>query len=337
MLVDRRYACLGLCALITLATPAAAQPRESRAAAGEKAVLKWADAEQAGGRADHAARGLLRAAKRAPSSALLTRYAQIALPCEPAVDERAQAKQRRAADNLLRTIDTASTQEPFLTLTGELGVYASWALAITGDFARSREVANSYGSRDDALTVRCLRNGAALALVRANPGEAQALLSLARGFAPTDAALATELGLLLLHEGDAKRALVVLADRFAIEPASLAARRDFAYALLAAGRALEGYQLLAVEGEVCSTSDDCLLELARAALEARKPREAEQHARTLLARREGSVPALFLIAEAQGQRSDSAGARATYSRVLELSPGNLRAKAALAGLSESRP
>jgi len=320
---------MGLLALL-LATGAHGQAtrKGARSAAAERAVLAWADAEVAAGRADHAARGVLRAARRTPTAALLTQYARVALPCT-LPKERERPRLQRAASNLLTTIDAASKQEPPLQLTSELGVFAGWALTLVGEPARSREVTGSFGARDDATTLACLRSSAAWLLAKGDTGEAQAVLTLARGFAPTDAGLASELGLSLLASGDARRALVPLAERFAIEPASLSARRDFAYGLLAAGRATEGYQLLAVAADTCRALDGCLLELARAALEARRPREAEAHARALLKRHVGSLPALFLIAEAQGQQADADGARATYLRVLELAPSNLRAKAAL--------
>lgn len=344
----RPYLAIGL---LVFALAAGATAQESgrattRAAPGERAILLWVDAELSAGRRDHAARGLLRAVKRTPTEPLLTRYAELALPCELPASEREGAKLQRAAGNLLTAMSGARAAP--LQPSRELAVAAAWALAITGEPARSRELATSFGSRDDALTVRCLRSSAALLLQRGDRSEAEAILSLARGFAPTDASLARELGLLLLAGGDARRALVPLAERFAIEPGSLTARRDFAYGLLAAGRAAEGYALLAVARDACSQLDDCLIELSRAALEAHQPGEAEQHARSLLQRvsarapegihrHEGSLAALFLIAEAQGQRADASGARATYRRVLELAPDNLRARAALAGLTESVP
>lgn len=333
--MNRPFACaclvlIGLTLTGVLSPAARADGPAPRTATGERAVLSWADGELARGRGDHAARGLLRAFKRSPSAALLTRYGQIALPCQPPSDERALARAQRAAKRLLSAIESGSKRQPPLEVNGQLGRYAGWALSLGGQLPRGLEVAASYGARDDAQTVTCLRSMAALAIAAGALSEARAALTLARGFAPTDLDLASELGLLLLAAGEAWQALVPLAERFALDPASLAARRDFAYALLAAGRAGEGYELLAVAQEACSELDECLLELARAALEAHRALDAEHHAHTLLSRRPDALDALFLLAEAQGQRGDAAGAEASYRRVLELAPGNLRARAALA-------
>jgi tetratricopeptide (TPR) repeat protein len=160
------------------------------------------------------------------------------------------------------------------------------------------------------------------------------VLTLARGFAPSDPELASELGLVALSEGDTDTALSALAERFAADPSSLLARRDLAYALSAAGRPAEGFALLGIAASACGAAPTCLLERARWAFEAGLLGEALSLARVLLEREPEHLDGLFLSADALLAQGELEQARLIYQSILRISPGNLRAKNALSALAE---
>lgn len=297
---------------------------------GDRAVLRWADQELSRGHRKQVLRGLLRALERKPSDAIAQRYADIALPVKVPASGHDREGAKVAAARLLSVLNEQARAD--LPARNPLGLTLAWALSLTGEHEAARELALRHGDASDEGTVRTLRAMAALALMDERVGDAEALLQLARGFAPTDPELATELGLLLLAAGAAHRALPLLGERFANDLGDLTARRDFAHALLAAGRAREAYEVLHAGGESCVADSTCLLELARTALEASNYQLAMQWAGQLVAKDAGHVDGLFVLAEAQTQHGRAGQARETYERILQLRPNNLRARSALSAL-----
>jgi hypothetical protein len=311
------------------------QEAAARAAAREQeaehSLLARVQADTARGHDARALRALARALARRPSAVVLERYAELALPLRLPADERARGKSEQAAGRLLGWLDTyAAEAEPSLPLV----LYAAWAHALRSDFAASRELVARRGAADSARAASCLRLVAAWALVQRAQAEAEATLVLARAFAPADPELAGELGLLLLARGDAQQALAPLGERFAADPTQLGARRDFAYALRAAGRAPEAHALLAAD-EACAALERCLLELARSALEAGELSPALRHAELAARTASTLLDALFIAAEAHARQGEQEAARRDYQRILQAAPNNLRAQSALSALDAS--
>jgi tetratricopeptide (TPR) repeat protein len=297
----------------------------------EQKLLQQVDAELARGHTERATRALQRGVQRAPSVALLERYAELALPMRAPQGPREREKLTQAGARLLRWLSAEAPQP--LALSPRLTLYAAWALALRSDFAASHDLVARHGESDLELTTRCLRAVAAWALAQRALAEARDALSLARSFAPSDVGLAGELGLVLLARGEAQQALAPLAERFAAQPTQLSARRDLAYALSAAGRAGEAYALLGRAADACAQAERCLLELARAALEAGNFDAALEHAQQLLRHEPAALDALFIAAEAHTRQGDRAAARAVYQQILRAAPNNLRAQSALNALS----
>jgi hypothetical protein len=281
------------------------------------------------GHGERAVRALSRALERGPSGALLERYAELALPMRLPEGERARRKLQQAAGRLLGWLDAyAAEAEPSLPLV----LHAAWARALRSEFAASRELLARRGAADSARAASCLRLVAAWALAQRALAEGEAALLLARGFAPADPELAAELGLVLLARGEPQLALAPLGERFAADPTQLSARRDFAYALRAAGRAPEAHALLVAAGERCAAAERCLLELARSALEAGELGAAQRHAELAGRQPATLLDALFIAAEAHARQGDQDAARRAYQRILEAAPNNLRARSALSAL-----
>jgi tetratricopeptide (TPR) repeat protein len=316
---------------------ASAQPSarvEARASARERseaAALQKAERLAARGKTDRAARELARSLRQSPSDALLVRYAELALPFALPEGEAQEKALRESAELFATTLMRRAEHEE--TLPPALALSAAWAEALRDEFASSQGLIARYARADDARTLLCLRAVAALALRRQQPAVARAVLTLARSFAPSDPELASELGMVALAQGDTQSALTALAERFAQDPSSLLARRDFAYALSAAGRPAEGYALLGVAIGACGHDASCQLERARWAFEAGMLGEALAAARVLLEREPEHLDGLFLAADALLAQGELDQARLMYQTILRIAPGNLRATNALSGLT----
>jgi tetratricopeptide (TPR) repeat protein len=320
----------------------AGRARAQSANRNETALLQRAEQLVARGQSGRAVRLLARSlrtpdsararsAAPLPSDALITRYGELALPCAlPAAQAEEQAQQTSAellAAALARRPETADP------LPSQLALSAAWGAALRDQFSESEALFARYARADQPRTVSCLRAVAALALRRGRPEVARSVLSLARGFAPSDPQLTSELGMVALAEGDSESALTALAERFAQDPGSLLARRDLAYALSAAGRPAEGFALLGVVAGACGAAPSCLLERARWAFEAGMISEALAAARLLLEREPQHLDGLFLAADALLAQGELDQARLVYQSILRIAPDNLRAKNALSGLA----
>jgi predicted Zn-dependent protease len=308
--------------------------RAEPAPAGEQASLHWVELTLRQGDHERAVRGLARALKRTPTALLALRYAELALPLTPPTSERERAKRQKAAQLFLEL-----WQQPGLQR-GESGhalsFHAAWAEALSGNLRDSLALLTHVAGFDGTRALPYVRALAVLALPSA-PDVAEASLLLARTLAPTEPELMSELGLFWLSQGKAHAALPLLAERFASAPSALAPRRDYAYALSAAGRPGEAHALLSVARSACSDAELCLLELARFALEAHEYGAALEHLSTLRARAPRELAPLFLEADVQLARAQPALAKAAYERILSLAPDNLRAQSALQGLNAANP
>jgi tetratricopeptide (TPR) repeat protein len=287
------------------------------------------------GKQIRARESLARSLRSHPSPLLLTRYAELSLPFVVAADEASAKAQREAArvflDALARQPETSEALPP------ELAYAAAWAEALAGDFVASQALIVRYARADDARTLPCLRAVAALALHREQPQVARAVLTLARGFSPSDPELLSEIGLVAMSDGDPQAALSALAERFALDPSSLLARRDLSFALSSVGRPAEAFLLLGVVAGPCGNDPGCLLERARWAFEAGMLAEALAASRLLLEREPEHLDGLFLYADALLAQGELAQARLIYQSILRIAPGNLRAQNALSGLAERVP
>jgi tetratricopeptide (TPR) repeat protein len=298
--------------------------------AGERASLQWVENTLRAGDAARALRGLGRALKRTPTPALALRFAELALPLAPPPTERARAQREKAAQLLLEVLALASFSRD--ESSHLLSFHAAWAHALCGDFDASLALLEQVGAYDGARAVPVLRAVAGLALPN-GVAVAERSLRLAQMFAPTDAQLLSELGLLWLSQGRTQDALPLLAAQFAKQPGALTGRRDYAYALSAMGRPAEAYALLNVAQDACRETGACLIELARFALEAKQPGAALEHLKRLQARAPRELGALFLEADVHLAEGQIEQAKGSYQRILELAPHNLRARAALLGLN----
>lgn len=324
-----------LLALVGLAQTADVQAQP----AGERASLQWVEDTLRAGDTARALRGLGRALKRTPTPALALRYAELALPLTPVTTERARTQRAKAAQLFLEVL--ARPDFPRDEASHLLSFHAAWAHALCGDFEASLRVLEGVGAYDGARAVPFLRAVAGLALPSATTHSAlpnandiaERSLRLAQLFAPNDPQLLSELGLLWLAQGRTQDALPLLATRFARAPEVLSARRDYAYALSAMGRPAEAYALLGVARDACQETGLCLIELARFAFEAKQYAAALAHVQRLSARAPRELGALFLEADVHLAEGRIERARASYQRILELAPDNLRARAALIGLN----
>jgi hypothetical protein len=308
---------------------AAASAAPAGAADAEVKLLRQVEADVARGQSERALRRLGRALARAPSAPLLERYAALALPLRLPASANERGKFAQAAGRLLAWLDDPRLQrEASLPLL----LHAAWAYALRGELEASGQLLARNGAADSTLAARCARLIASWALEQGALREAEALLTLARRFAPADLELAGELGLMLLARGEAQRALSPLGERFGGDPRQLTARRDFAYALRAVGRAAEAHALLAAEAQACAAAERCLLELARAALEAGELDAAVRHAELAAQAPPALLDALFIAAEAHARKGDREAARGAYQRILQAAPNNLRARGALSAL-----
>jgi tetratricopeptide (TPR) repeat protein len=180
-----------------------------------------------------------------------------------------------------------------------------------------------------------LRQIAALAVTRDRLDLAEQALALARQYYLQDVTLSAELGHVLLARGRGEAALRLFAERYAIEPGQLEARRDLAYALASEGRAGEALALLSADRAACERALGCALEAARIALEAGRPEDALAYAARRLESDAGDLDALFVTADAHTRTGQFDDARKSYERVLAVRPDSVRARQALEQLPVS--
>jgi tetratricopeptide (TPR) repeat protein len=337
------FVCLSLLLAFTPVAGLRARAQSNAHARSDALALQKAERWLAQGKTERAVRGLARelrlqneargALRPQSSDALLVRYAELALPFVLPEGEAQEKARRDAAELFVSALTRRAQYED--TLPPALALAAAWAEALRGNYADSQALVARYARADDPHTLPCLRALAALALRTQHTDVARSVLTLARGFAPADAELASELGLVALADGDTETALTALAERFARDPSSLLARRDLSYGLSAAGRPAEAFALLGVVGALCGKDASCLLERARWAFEAGLISQALAAARVLLEREPQHLDGLFLAADALLAQGELEQARLMYESILQIAPGNLRAKNALSGLEDS--
>lgn len=288
------------------------------------------------------ARGDLRGAERRlaraladarPDARVIVAYAALVLPLSPARYDRGANLDKhteRATFVLAKIAKSEPTDDPVAQR--HLLLYAAWAAALTGHYQDSLAAVREGGRLQDDATVACLRAIALVASRRDALDVAEAALAMARQYLPQDARVMGELGAVLLARGRADAAVAPLAERLAIAPSDLGARRDLSYALAAAGRPEEGLRLLLAVRDRCERERPCTLEAARIALEAGQSGAAVTLALVRLAAAPDDLDALYLGADGHTQRGEFDAARALLERVLKLRPESARAKQALAQL-----
>ncbi|HEX6240361.1 MAG TPA: tetratricopeptide repeat protein [Polyangiales bacterium] len=329
--------CVALLDLLAAAGAAQVRPSSGRiqpgpSAAQERVELTQLELGLRQGQTERALRSLARALKRTPTPLLLLRYAELTLPLTPRPGGADQARVRKAAELVLEVLARPDFRAE--ELAHQLSFHAAWARALLGAHADALAQLEQVAGLDPGRGLPYLRALAALALA-GDPAICERALTTARSIAPGDPVLLAELGLFWLAQGQAQRALPLLAERYAREPGLLSARRDYAYALSAVGRPGEAVALLGVAREACRAASVCGLELARFALEARDYPAALAEVSALRTRAPRELSPLFLEADVHLAQGDAARARAAYKQVLEISPENLRARAALVGLGET--
>ncbi len=338
----RALALLAVLALAGLARalPASADARTQRGARARSAEreLGAAERELARGNARAAERRLSRALGRnADDPRLLLRYAELALPLDGqlAADTGALSA---AATSYLGALERARDGTALRDEDARrLLLHAAWAAALLARYDDSLALALEAGQLQDRPTLTCLRQIAALAVRRDLLAVAERALTLAKQYVPQEPGLALELGRVLLARGQPERAVLVLSERFALEPQGLALRRDLAYALASAGRARQGHALLSAERARCEADPPCALEAARIALEAGELDDALAYAARRLAASPSDLDALFVTADALLRAGQLQRAREAYERVLRVHPESARAKQALAELPRPEP
>jgi len=314
------------------AEPPRAGPSSALAARRDRAALLASARAEAAGRPELALRRLQQALGSRPSSAVLLRYAELALPLAGSASARELGERAAHADTLRRALArlerTDSTPEELRRLL----LHGALAEALAARYEEALQRVREAGRLQDAATVACLRAIATIAAQRELLALAERALEMARQYMPQELAVMGELGLVQLARGRVREALRVLGERFGIEPQRLAARRDFAYALLSAGRAEEALTLLSALAAECSASLGCALEAARAALAGGRPEVALTFARARL-QHGADLDALFVVADAHLHRGELGEARAAYQEVLRLQPASVRAQQALEQLA----
>lgn len=315
--------------------PAGAQaeptPRETR-------LIAQVERDLAKGRAARATRKLgdALASGGATSAELWLRYAELRVPCSGESLLALNARELREAAHVWGAFpeqlarDRREQDEAFRRALLHRAVF----LARAGSGSGALDLARLAARREDPESVACLRQLAAQAVAHEDLPAAEGALRLARGLLPQHHALPRELGLVLLARGNARGAVAQLEEAFSIDPRQLEVRRDLAYALASAGRASEGYALLAVESERCAEHTRCSLELARLALEGASLEAAEQHASALVRRDPKNLESWLLLGEVRTRAGHMDEAKRAYEEALRLSPGNPRAREALRSLSQ---
>jgi tetratricopeptide (TPR) repeat protein len=322
-----------LLALLLAASPAQADgPRQLRRV---DSLLAASERELAQGRRERAVRKLAQALARDADARLLLRYGELALPFGAAVGAHALVALEPPAALLVEAftrVDPVAAEPETLRRSR---LYAAFAMMLVGQADDAIALVLVAGRLQDGATVHCLRAIAAVAAQRDELALAERALSFARQYMLQDVAVMGDLGRVLLARGRPDEAAALLGERFAIEPLSLTARRDLAYALLAGGRAADALALLAAAQDTCLRSAGCALEAARAALEADRPETALVYARARLRERGDDLDALFLVADAHVRSGELEAARAAYAQVLRAHPESARAKQAIEQLSGS--
>lgn len=266
----------------------------------------------------------------APDAALLLAYARLALPL--AVPATREPLDQHAAYYLARLGLAAPADDA--RVTHGLWLHAAWAAALLGRFDESLAAVRETGALQDAETLLCLRLIAITAVRRERLDVAENALMMARQYMPQDVATMAEFGAVLLARGRAESAVSQLAERLAIAPGELAARRDLAYALSAAGRPEQALGLLR-GADACEREPGCALEAARIALEAGDAEAAVRYAELRLVALPDDLDALYVSADGHARQGRFDAARVQWGRVLQLRPDSARAKQALAELPAS--
>lgn len=317
-----------------------AQAQSARGSASERA-LTAAEHDLARGQAARAERRLKSALVRDPREPrLLARYAALLVPLDV---ERTTPMPRRveSARELMTRIARRETlpSDPSVLTDPErervLALHAALAEALLMHDDESFALVRAGGRLQDPLTVVCLRQIAALAVTRDRLDLAERALALARQYYLQDLTLGAELGHVLLARGRGEAALRLFAERYAIEPQSVEARRDLAYALATEGRAGEALALLSADRAACERAPGCAVEAARIALEAGRPDDALAYAARRLEGDTSDLDALFITADAHTRAGRLGEARQSYERVLVVRPDSVRAQQALEQLPAS--
>jgi tetratricopeptide (TPR) repeat protein len=325
-------------AVLTLAATLASATAEADAARSERrtlAILEAIERDLHAGKRERARARVESALAESGDVRLAARYGELLLPFEAARGSASLRALEPAAAQLARALTRLDETTADRATLRRARLHGAFALAIAGHYDDALALVYAAGELQDAITVACLRAVATVAAQRAHLERAEQALAAARQYMLQDRAVMAELGAVQLARGKSREALTVLGERFAIEPASLGARRDLAYALLASGRASEALSLLEAERAECQQEPGCALEAARAALEAERPDRALAYAERRLALLAGDVDALFIIGDAHVREGSLDKARAAYAAVLRAQPESVRAKQALEQLASS--
>jgi tetratricopeptide (TPR) repeat protein len=330
-----------LLSLAAILVSASARAQLAASAQTRERVLAAVEHELARGQLARAERRLRSALARNPRDArLLIHYAALAVPLAPEPSKEAAARVE-GARLLVQYIarrealpgDPSQLLDPERERVLALHVALAEALLVHDD--ESFAWVRAAGRLQDPLTVQCLRQIATLAVTRDRLDLAEQALTLARQYYLQDLALTAELGHVLLARGRGEAALRLFAERYAIEPSQLEARRDLAYTLASEGRAGEALALLSAARADCERALGCALEAARIALEAGRLEDALAYAARRLEADAGDLDALFITADAHTRAGQLDRARSSYERVLALRPDSVRAQQALEQLPAS--
>lgn len=312
-----------------------AQAQTPRQASAE-VLLKRADALAADGQMARALAMYRRAVQRAPHDPTpVARFAALALPAVDAPEAvtptdtvRADAEFVLVAIELVAQRDDSGVGDRAARLEG----VRLWALV----FARSLTEAIEQWRRREVLLshdhAQLGRQLAALSIRREDLATAQALLRECVRLDPEDPTVRSDLAAVALARGNTSEALLLFREVAMANPGNLDAQRDLAGAYLSHGDALTAVSVLAANSR-CSQECDCALELARAAITAKRHEVAILAAGQALQRCDASDPEPLLWLALSEQRAGRLPqARTAYRLALRRDPISPRALSGLQGL-----
>jgi len=312
---------------------------QARNQASAEVLLKRAEALAADGQVLRALAMYRRAVQRAPHDPTpVARFAALALPAVDAPEAVTPTDAVRADAEfvLVATEQVAQRDDSGVgDRAARLEDVRLWALV----FARSlTEAIEQWRAREVLLShshAQLGRRLAALSIRRGDLATAQALLRECVRLDPEDPTVRSDLAAVALARGNTSEALLLFREVAMANPGNLDAQRDLAGAYLSHGDAMTAVSVLAANSR-CSQECDCALELARAAITARRYEVAIRAAGQALQRCDASdpEPLLWLALSEQGAGRQPQ-ARAAYRLALRRDPSSPRALSGLQGLERA--
>lgn len=307
--------------------------------ASAEGLLKRAEKLAAAGQITRALLLYRQAVQRAPHDpTAVARFAALALPDLDAPQALTPTETTRAdAEFVLAAIEQVAQRDDSGVgdRAAQLEDVRLWALV----FARSlTEAIEQWRAREVLLShdhAKLGRRLAALSIRRDDLPAAQALLRECVRLDPEDPTVRSDLAAVALARGNTSEALLLFREVAMANPGNLDAQRDLAGAYLSHGDAMTAVSVLSTYSS-CSEDCDCAMELARAAVTAKRFEVAIRAAGDALRRCDSRdpEPLLWLALSEQGA-GRLTQARTAYRLALRRDPGSPRAQSGLQGLERT--